>query len=103
MGSTTMEHSAQNTGSSIDKTIDRVDGAIRSTVDTVKDQANKYIDEAKSMAACGKEVAEKKVKEVEEAVKQQSDSLANYIKDQPLKSALIAFAAGYAFNCLTKK
>jgi len=92
-----------NRDSSIDKTIDTVDGVIRSTMDTVKDQSQKYVNEAKKVAESAKHVAEEKYGEVEDIVKSQSEQLVNYIKEQPVKSVLIALGAGYALSCLSSK
>lgn len=87
---------------SFDKTTDRVDGAIKSVVDTVRDQATPYMDDAKNFAQAGKDAIVGKVKEVEETVKTQSDVALGYIRDNPIKSIAIAVGVGYALSCMSK-
>ena len=86
-----------------EKTIDRIDGTIRSAVDAVKCESGKYYDEAKHMAEAGKHMAQDTYKDVEDAVKTQSDMITDYVKAQPMKSLLIALGAGYLLSCMSKK
>lgn len=86
-----------------EKTVDRVDGGIRSVVDSAKENSNKVVDEVKHMAESGKNMAKDQIQKAEEVFKTQSEALTDYIKNQPVRSVLIALGAGYIISCLNKK
>ena len=98
-----IESNKKNFVNVADRTADRVDGVIKSAVDTVRDQSAHYMDEARNLAESGQEAVMDKYKEVEGAVKDQSDLILSYIKENPVKSIAIALGAGYAMSCMMKK
>ena len=75
----------------------------KSAMDIGKEQASHLLEDAKNYADKGKEAAKEKIKEVEEAVKNQSDVFLDYVRTQPVKSVLIALGAGYALSLMTRK
>lgn len=76
---------------------------LSSQVENVKDQANNVVNQVKDYAETGKEFASEKIKEVSSTVKDQSDQILAYIKKEPTKSVIAAFAAGYVIHALCKK
>ncbi len=88
---------------SFSKNADRVEGTVKSAVDSTREQAQHLMEEAKSYAETGTKVARDKYKDVENVVKDKSEYLADYIKEQPIKSVVIALGVGYFLNSICKK
>lgn len=50
-----------------------------------------------------KSIYKEKFREVEDVVKEKSDFVVDFIKEQPVKSVVIALGVGYLLNSMCKK
>jgi len=93
-------HSAEDKAQNM---TDKVEGAIKSASSVIRDQSDKLIHEARDYAETGAKKVKETYHDVEDSLSEQSDALVNYIKEHPIKSALIAVGAGYLLSYLHKK
>jgi ElaB/YqjD/DUF883 family membrane-anchored ribosome-binding protein len=87
----------------VDDMKDKFDGIGRTVAGVAKEHASTYLGDVKDFAESGKEKAKEKYHELEDLVKNQSDTVIDYIKNQPVKSMLFALGAGYLLNSISKK
>ncbi len=83
--------------------MDQADGLIKSAINSVKNESECLMHEAQNLSNKGVEAAKGKINDIEDSVMNQTDALAEYIKNQPIKSILIALGTGYALSYLSKK
>lgn len=90
-----------------DETARRSEGILRGAINTVKDESSKVVEGTKEFAENGakmaKETAKEAYDEIEKVVKNQSDTIIDYIKERPVKSMFIALGVGYMISCISSK
>jgi ElaB/YqjD/DUF883 family membrane-anchored ribosome-binding protein len=81
----------------------RAEGAVKSMASAARDHSGNLIHGAKDYAESASQKAKETYQEMEETLKDQSDILIEFVKEQPVKSLLFAAGAGYLLSYLYRK